>query len=131
MVQGGSVVGSLFPAQQLFSQLPWLLFCPPFPGHIRVDSSSGSNNLHSALRSGAQIPCNLDVMVTLQRFGDLKKVCFQMSSRQEIKERFDNIKAYFVCGSLVLSTKPQSYPVTSTWKNSAQEEKDRVSFDLF
>lgn len=129
----GRVVGSLFPAQQLCPQLPWLLFCPPFPGHIRVDSNS-SSNLHSALGSGTQIHCNLDVKDTLQRFGDFRKVCFQMSSRQKIKERFDNIKACLFCvchcKSLVLSTKPQSYAVTRTWKYSAQEEKDMVNFDL-
>lgn len=129
----GRVVGSLFPAQQLYPQLPWLLFCPPFPGHIRVDSNS-SRNLHSALGSGTQTHCNLDVKDTLQRFGDFRKVCFQMSSTQEIKERFDNMKACFFCvcdcKSLVLSTKPQSYGVTRTWKCSGGERYGQLWFTL-
>ncbi|KAJ4938692.1 hypothetical protein JOQ06_003301, partial [Pogonophryne albipinna] len=38
--------------QKLCPQLPWLLLCPPFPGHIRLDSSS-SSHFHFALRSAA------------------------------------------------------------------------------
>lgn len=47
----GHVVSPLFPDQRLCPQLPWLLLCPPFPGHIRLDSSS--SHIHSTLRSTA------------------------------------------------------------------------------
>ncbi|KAM7396731.1 hypothetical protein PAMP_019748 [Pampus punctatissimus] len=49
----GHVIGPSFPDQRLCLRLSWLLLCPPFPGHIRLDnSSSSSSNIHSTLSHG-------------------------------------------------------------------------------
>lgn len=70
----GHVVGPFFPDQQLCPQLPWLLLCPPFPGHIRPDSrssSSSSSHVHSALGCTAATASRVTVDVGCIR-GDFR-----------------------------------------------------------